>query len=47
MNRCSSLKAEIEILSLVLILDKEWPKLKKRYLKYLKKTNFDKNIKKI
>jgi hypothetical protein len=29
------------------ILDKEWPKLKKRYLKYLKKTNFDKNFKQI
>ena len=23
------------------ILDKEWPKLKKKYLRYLKKSNFD------
>ena len=29
------------------ILDKEWSKLKKRYLKYLKKNNFDKNLKQI
>ena len=29
------------------ILDKEWSKLKKRYLKYLKKNNFDKNFKQI
>ena len=29
------------------ILDKKWPKLKNRYLKYLKKTNFDKNFKQI
>jgi len=29
------------------ILDKEWAKLKKRYLLYLKKTNFDKNYNQI
>jgi hypothetical protein len=29
------------------ILDKEWSKLKKRYLKYLKKKNFDKNFRQI
>jgi RimJ/RimL family protein N-acetyltransferase len=29
------------------ILDKEWPKNKKRFLNYLKKINFDKNFKQI
>jgi hypothetical protein len=29
------------------ILDKEWPRNKKRYLKYLKKTNFNKNFNQI
>ena len=27
------------------IIDKEWKKLKKSYLKYLSKNNFDKNLK--
>ena len=29
------------------ILDKEWPINKKRFLKYLKRSNFDKNLKQI
>jgi hypothetical protein len=29
------------------IIDKEWPKLKKRYVSYLKRSNFDKNFKQI
>jgi RimJ/RimL family protein N-acetyltransferase len=29
------------------ILDKEWPRNKKRFLNYLKKINFDKNFKQI
>jgi RimJ/RimL family protein N-acetyltransferase len=41
------LKVEVETQPGFRILDKEWPRNKKRYLKYLKKTNFDKNFKQI
>jgi hypothetical protein len=47
LDRCLFLKVEVETQLGFRILDKEWSKLKKRYLKYLKKKNFDKNFRQI